>query len=291
MRGAQIRVQFDVQSAHRAVETTPRTLRPAVPEPVYAGTGPSHALGADRSTNLLISACEVSGDAAVRTAGHADRMASNERILYRATRRGESTLKRLGEEFRHARLEADMSQQAIGRIVHMSGSKVSRLEAGSLASLSVVDAARVSTALGLDLAVRTYPGGRRPRDAAQARRLHELLGYVRPPLRYKTEVPLPRTDVREQRAWDSKVFGAGETTAIELETRLYDIQGQTRRLFLKQQDDPPDHLLLVVADTHANRAVLRAYPELFAELPRLKTSRVLALLAAGRHPPTGIVLL
>ena len=146
-------------------------------------------------------------------------MASNERLLYRATRRGESTLKRLGEELRHARLEADMSQQAIGRIVHMSGSKISRLEAGRLASLSVVDAARVSTALGLDLAVRTYPGGRRPRDAAQARRLHELLGCVRPPLRYKTEVPLPRrTDVPEQRAWDAKVFGAGETTAIELET-------------------------------------------------------------------------
>ena len=54
--------------------------------------------------------------------------------------------------------------------------------------------------------------------------------------------------------------------------------------------DPSDHFLLLVADARTNRQVLREHPDLFADLPRLRQSRVIAALDAGRHPGTGLVL-
>jgi hypothetical protein len=95
----------------------------------------------------------------------------------------------------------------------------------------------------------------------------------------------------ERRAWDAQVTGRGETTSIEYEARLYDVQAQNRRWNGKLRDDPPDHFLLVVADTPANRRVVHDYPELFRTLPRLRTASVLARLRRGEHPSTGMVFL
>ena len=116
-------------------------------------------------------------------------------------------------------------------------------------------------------------------------------GSRRAPLRYRTEVPLrPTTDHPEQRSWDAVLSGNGARTAIELEMRLYDAQAQTRRLHLKQRDDAPDHMLVVVAATRANRRVLDEFGELLADWPRLGTAAVLKTLRAGRHPGTGLIL-
>jgi len=158
--------------------------------------------------------------------------------------------------------------------------------------LSLVDAVRIATVVGLDLSIRTYPGGTGIRDAGQARRLQIVLGRVGAPLTARTEVPLPATtDVPEQRAWDAVIEGAGAMTAIELETRVYDLQAQQRRLALKTRDGAPGRVLLVVADTRANRRVLREHPEAFGWLPRLPARIVLAELAAGRHPPSALILI
>jgi len=51
-----------------------------------------------------------------------------------------------------------------------------------------------------------------------------------------------------------------------------------------------DNFLLVVADTQHNRQVLKEYGGLLPDLPRLRTASVLALLEAGKHPPTGYIL-
>ena len=75
-----------------------------------------------------------------------------------------------------------------------------------------------------------------------------------------------------------------------MEQRLYDVQAQTRRILLKWRDSGVDRLQLVLADTRANRRVLAEFPDYFQALPRLKTSYVLALLEAGRRPPTGLIL-
>ena len=94
----------------------------------------------------------------------------------------------------------------------------------------------------------------------------------------------------ERRAWDACIYGLGERTAIELEMRLRDVQAVRRRYELKRRDDPPEHFLLLIADTRHNRRVLAEFGDLFQDLPRLRPSVVRACLAAGRHPPTGLLL-
>jgi hypothetical protein len=95
----------------------------------------------------------------------------------------------------------------------------------------------------------------------------------------------------EQRAWDLLITGFGTRTAVEFEARLYDIQAQVRRWLLKWRDDPVDQLLIVIADTRTNRRVIEEFADLLVDFPRLDTETVLNLLRAGRHPPTGLMLL
>lgn len=198
----------------------------------------------------------------------------------------------LGEEFREARVSMGLSQQQVADAVHVSRPVYGRIERGTLQHLPLVLSARVASVLGLDLFVRLYPGGKPIRDAAQAARLARVLSHVGPPLTYRTEVPLPQRPGQptESRGWDALILGHNARTAVEMEARIRDMQAMTRRHAIKRRDDPVDSFLLVVADTRTNRGVLREYPELLVELPRLKSSRVLAQLRAGRHPPSGVIL-
>lgn len=76
----------------------------------------------------------------------------------------------------------------------------------------------------------------------------------------------------------------------DIETRLHDPQGQTRRLLLKLRDSGLDHALLVLADTHFNRQVLRGAATLLrADFP-LSPRTALAALARGQHPGGSAVL-
>jgi transcriptional regulator with XRE-family HTH domain len=219
-------------------------------------------------------------------------MVATERLYDRGTRRGAAHLATIGEEYRHARTTRGLSQREVADASRIDRGMYSRIERAKLPYLSVVTAARLASVLGLDLWVRVFPGGKSIRDAGHADRLRRILACVAPPLKYRIEVPLPaRSDRLDQRAWDAMLFGQGRRTAIEFESRLYDIQAQVRRFGLKARDDSPDSFLLVIADTPANRRVLRESAELLSDLPRLRTANVLKALRAGMHPPTGLMLL
>lgn len=84
-----------------------------------------------------------------------------------------------------------------------------------------------------------------------------------------------------------------ERTAIEAETRIRDGQALDRRLQLKLQRDPSvSQLILLVADTRANRAALAVTRELLRGNYPLDTREVLQALGDGRHPrQSGIVIL
>lgn len=174
----------------------------------------------------------------------------------------------------------------------MSGDKVWRLEHERLPSLQLMDACVVAAVVGLDFSGRTFPLGAPIRDAAQAGRLLRLLSEVRAPLRYRTDVALPRrAEAPELRAWDALVEGIGERTGIELESRLIDMQATTRRHNIKRSDNQLDHFLLVIADTKHNRRVMREFAPLLGDLPQLRTANVIKLLRSGKHPPTGWMFL
>jgi hypothetical protein len=98
-------------------------------------------------------------------------------------------------------------------------------------------------------------------------------------------------DRPERRAWDAVIFNGRQRCAIELEMRIRDVQAVRRRIELKRRDDPSEGFLLLVADTAFNRRVLAEFEAFFADLPRLRPSRVVADLRSGQLPPSGLLLL
>jgi hypothetical protein len=94
----------------------------------------------------------------------------------------------------------------------------------------------------------------------------------------------------DQRAWDGLISGFPDRPnhrnglAVDAETRLQDVQALLRRLALKVRDSGIEHVLLVLAETRANRyALAHADPILAATFP-VSPKRALAALAAGRYP-------
>jgi transcriptional regulator with XRE-family HTH domain len=216
---------------------------------------------------------------------------SASRAIHRGTVLAQRQLSSIGDELREARLSSGASQHHVARLCGMSRQRYARIEVGRCETLSIVELHRLAAVLGLSPAVRLYPGGLPVRDVAQASRLASLLSNAQPPLRFRVEVALPRVDGRtELRAWDAMLMGRGNRTAIELESRIRDVQALLRRIALKRRDDPTEGFLLVVADTRTNRRVAQ-FADLLADLPRLRPGSVQAALQAGRHPATGFVLI
>jgi transcriptional regulator with XRE-family HTH domain len=219
-------------------------------------------------------------------------VSNQERLRSRGDARARRILADFGTEIRNARDAAGMSQDEVGRRAGLSGDKVWKVEHESLQTLSIADACLIAAVLGLDFVARTYPNGARVRDAGQAPRLVRLLSEIRSPLRFRTDVPLPRTsELPELRAWDALISGSGQRTGVELETRLTDFQATTRRHNQKRADDPVDHFLLILASTRHNRLVMAEFASLLGDVPQLRTANVLGLLRQGHHPPTGWIFL
>lgn len=218
-------------------------------------------------------------------------MATTDRAYRRGARTARRTLATLAEEFRERRIGLGLSQAAVAAAAGVSRTRYVRTEAGSVDTLSIAEATRLASVLGFDLSVRAYEGGDPLRDGGHARRLDEFARHVRRPLRFRREVPLPTTAQRiEQRAWDGEIDGTGRRTTVELEMRLRDSQAVGRRVALKRRDDPSDGFLLLVADPRHNRRVLLEHPDAFGDLKRLRPSVIYALLEAGEHPPSGLLL-
>ncbi len=97
----------------------------------------------------------------------------------------------------------------------------------------------------------------------------------------REEVPVTN-DPADRRAWDSVLDTQPLPTHVEAETQLRDVQAVQRRLALKKRDGEPGRLILLVADTRANRAVLRSNP--FGDAFPVTASSALAALARGNDP-------
>lgn len=163
-----------------------------------------------------------------------------------------------------------------------------RFERGELEYLSVSDLGAWCAVVGLDLALRAYPGGDPLRDRAQLALLERFRSRLHPSLGWATEVPLPIEG--DLRAWDAVIRGDGWRIAVEAETVLDDLQAVERRLALKRRDGRIDHVILLVADTRRNRRALASAPGAFADLP-LRTRDILNALGRGVHPGgSGIVI-
>lgn len=95
----------------------------------------------------------------------------------------------------------------------------------------------------------------------------------------------------DRRAWDGVAALRGRRAGSELETRLSDVQALQRRVALKQRDGNVDIVLLVVADTTANRHFLEQHREQLRGLLPLDSRQVLDAFRRGELPEkSGIVI-
>ena len=85
------------------------------------------------------------------------------------------------------------------------------------------------------------------------------------------------------RAWDECLVGP-ISIGVEAETALRDLQASERAIGLKLRDSRMDRAILVVASTHANRALVRRYIGPIRQSFPVDTRTTLAALAAGRDP-------
>ncbi|MGH2406815.1 MAG: helix-turn-helix transcriptional regulator [Candidatus Limnocylindrales bacterium] len=208
----------------------------------------------------------------------------------RGTRVGRHLLADLGRELREARIGAGLSQAFVGQAIGVSHTTVGRIERSRYPSASLLDLARLSAVLALDLSVRVYPSGDPLRDSAQLALLERLRHRLHPDLTWRTEVPLPIPC--DRRAWDAVIRGRGWRIGVEAETRLRDVQATARRIGLKARDGEVDHFVLLLGDTKRNREELAAARKSLRDAFPMDMRVVLARLGAGEDPgSSGIVIL
>ena len=184
---------------------------------------------------------------------------------------------------------AGISQATLGSAVGLSDSEVSRVEQGTADWLTVIHAAELLGAVGLNLWAKTFPAGPPLRDAAHLKLLADFEARLAPSIRCQREWPLPGD--RDRRAVDLLLSGLPRTVAVEAETVLEDLQALQRSVNLKQRDAGIDIMLLLVRGSARNRGILRGADALRRDFP-LRTRAVMAALGAGRDPGgNGLVIL
>jgi transcriptional regulator with XRE-family HTH domain len=197
---------------------------------------------------------------------------------------------RIGTEIRTARRVAGASQAAAAQEAGMSRSQFGRVERGELRRLSFEQACRAAAAVGLDVSVRTFPDGDPVRDAGQLRLLERFRGLLPLGATWRTEVPLPIPG--DRRAWDATLQLLGRRAGCEAETKTLDIQALERRLALKLRDGEVDVLIVIVADTPANRKAIALHRVELRALLTLDSREVMGACRRGRVPgASGLVML
>lgn len=196
----------------------------------------------------------------------------------------------LGEEIRRARIANGLSQSSVGAAAGISRAQVGRIERAELSELALEQICCAGLAVGLRLGARLYPDGDAVRDEAQLRLLERFRMTLPPGTAWATEVPFPLPG--DRRAWDALIRLSGRRAGCEAETRLADVQALERRLALKARDGAVDLLILVVADTAHNRAVLGREREALRSLLPLDGRDVRRALREHRLPEaSGVIVL
>jgi transcriptional regulator with XRE-family HTH domain len=195
----------------------------------------------------------------------------------------------IGGELRTARLNLGITQREVGAAIGVSASEISRRELGQARRLTGERLAVHAAAVGLRLSLKLFPVGGGIRDEAQARYIRALLARVRQGWRVTLEAGIPRFG--DLRAVDILLISGAARIAVEVITRVGDLQAQLRSARLKARDIGATRLVLVVADTHANARVVDALRSMLAPDFELDARRVLGDLEAGREPSRDALIL
>ena len=186
-------------------------------------------------------------------------------------------------------MASGLSLRAVGAALGVSHTHVHRFERGELRQPSVEFVGASCAVVGLELGLRAYPAGGALRDRAQLALLERLRARLHPSLAWQTEVPFAIPG--DQRAWDAQTGADEWIVNIDAETAIRDGQALERRLALKARDGGRGHVVLLIANTRANRAALALLRDGLRPLLPLDTRAVLAALGAGRDPGVGGIVI
>ena len=188
----------------------------------------------------------------------------------------------IGDQLRASRLALGLTMRQLAAAIGVSTSEISRRERGQAPRVNGEKLSIHAAAVGLKLAVSLWPVGGGIRDEAQARYVAGFVARVGRAWRVALEAPVRIPG--DLRAADVLLSRGQTQVAVEVITRIADVQAQVRAAQLKARDLGATRLVLVVAATHTNRRVLAATRRALIEAFDLDSRRVMAELAAGRDP-------
>ena len=217
-------------------------------------------------------------------------MPTRTRATDEARRLWARTARELGDELRTGRHVLGVTQARLGRAISLSQAEISRRELGQSRRLMGETLAVHAAAVGFRLSVKLWPAGGGIRDAAQVRYVAAFVGRVGRLWKVALEAPIQLPG--DLRAVDVLLVLGDVRIAVEVITRLADLQAQVRVAQAKARDIGATRLILVVAGTHANRRALAdARPALVSAFD-LDTRRLIVDLSGGRDPGRdGLVVL
>jgi transcriptional regulator with XRE-family HTH domain len=211
------------------------------------------------------------------------------RALDEARRTWHRTAPQIGDQLRAGRHVLGTTQRAIGRAIGVGQSEISRREHGQLRSVSTERLALHAAAVGLRLRVNLWPLGGGLRDEAQLRYISALVARIGKRWTVITEATIPISG--DLRAVDILLTSGSIRVAIEVITRVTDVQAQLRGIQQKARDIRATRLVIVLAATRTNRSALAASRSALAASFDFDSRRVLAELAAGRDPGRDAIIL
>ncbi|HWH24227.1 MAG TPA: helix-turn-helix transcriptional regulator [Candidatus Limnocylindria bacterium] len=215
-------------------------------------------------------------------------MANRRRALDEVLFRWQAAWSERVTELREARLMLGLTQQDVATALGVSRSRVCRLERRRAAPPRMEEIVRHAAAVGLSASLKFYPLGGAIRDSAQSKYIAEFSRRIGHTWRVMLDAPIPLGG--DLRAVDVLLMNGSVKLAVEVITRLRDLQAQLRAAQLKQRDIGANRLIIVIAGSRANRAALAEARDTMLATFELDSRRVLAALAGGRDPGRDAVI-
>ena len=209
-------------------------------------------------------------------------------IARRGTRRALDLRRQVGEEIRHAREDAGLSQRRLAASAGLSSSTLHGVELGRH-DPTIETLARLGAALGMDLGIRLFPGTGPPiRDHIQTAMVGALLDLLHPTWRPTPEVAIHRP---ARGVIDLVLEGAElPLVACEAHSELRRLEQQVRwsrakAEALADERGVPVGRLLLLRSTARTRAIAAGYHEFLAVAYPIGHERALAALRHGTPGP------
>ena len=192
-------------------------------------------------------------------------MATRESLTARGARRSRLLRQRTSDELGATRRALGISLREAARKVDTSVDRLARAERGDVGTMTIDLAARYAAVLGLALSVSLDPDGDPIRDRGHLALLARFRQRLPAAVAWRTEVPVPISG--DQRSGDAVVSRDGTDCLVEAETHLGDFQALERRIGAKARDLGADRIVLLLADTRHNRAMLNTVSAIRERFP------------------------